>query len=363
MDSVFVNSHPDHGLMGCYPMLDRRHVINKLTRRKLLIAILSSVLLGGLLWSYEAFTTASKSRHPLPDTPVVVHRGDCVWIIDGDAAVLTHGPYCFSGFWRQVGIGDVEVASSGHLYVSFHSERSLDLDLGKTVADFDPTTAKKIDEITTPIRPNDLARLGNGLLYVGVGDVSAGGSGIAVIDMETNAIVGEIALDLPCDPERVVPRPERKLYVSSCWSLAKIDTGTNSVSYCPTEFRPKVFDMALGSDGYLYLLLSNEIRIIDPDTWTAIAGTGQDSDLTACSGLQLATAGRKAFVTCHDKQAMVVYDAASDAITSISLPDWYSGIAAVSNGKLYLIQKDAENVLVLDTQSGETLTEIPLPKG
>ena len=343
-------------------MLDKLHVAGRPIRARILILLLSLVLLGALLCSHQAFRTASRDRHPLPNIPIVVHHKDHIWIVDGDADIVTHGPYCLSGFWTQVGIGDVEVAPNGHLYASFPMESYFDRLWGKTVVELDPATSKEIDRIEVLINPNHMVRIGGNLLYVSTGMVSTGVARVVVIDMETNTIANEIILDLPCEPNTMVLGSDGKLYVSACWSLAEIDTATNSVSYSPTEFKPNISDMALGSDGYLYLLLFNEIHIVDPDNWTTIASIDQDSDLVACSGLYIATAEGRAFVTCHDTQAIVVYDVASNAITSTSLPDWYFEIAAVSKGKLYLVQKDAEKVLVLDVRSDKMLTEIPLCK-
>ena len=69
--------------------------------------------------------------------------------------------------------------------------------------------------------------------------------------------------------------PSGNVYVSSCWSLASVDVTTGSIVYNPAEFRPMIYDIALGTDGYLYLLLYGEIRVSKPDTWETVATTGK----------------------------------------------------------------------------------------
>jgi hypothetical protein len=325
---------------------------------KILIPVASLCLLGVLLCSCHILKTMSRDQNALPHTPVVVHYRDCIWVIDSEADVLTHGPFCLSGFWEKVVIGDVEIAASGHLYISMPLRMDPDLRWGDTVLEFDPTKSKKIGRIEVLTNPDKMVVASNGLLYV-----TTSSDKITVIDLQTNAIVDQIKLDLPCEPDTLILGPKGTLHLSACWLLAEVDTATNSVSTSPTQFRPDIRDMAMDLNGYLYLLLYDEVRILDPVDWQTIASIGHNSDLSQCNGLRIATGAERAFVTCHDTEAIVVYDVASNATTSIPLPDWYIEIAAVSKGKLYLLQKDTENVLVLDTRSGEILTEIPLPKG
>lgn len=343
-------------------MRDRLHILGGPVRVKILIIVLSLALLGVVLCSYQAFRTVSRGRHPLPNRPIAIHHGDCIWIIDEDAAAVTHGPCCLSGLWTQVDIGDVEIAPNGHLYVSFPTESHFDRLWGKTVLELDPVAAREVDRIEVQIRPDHMVRTGNDLLYVSTGMVSTGVTTVIVIDMGTNTVVDDIILNLPCEPDAMVLGPNGELYVSACWSLARIDTTTHLVSYSPIEFRPSIYDMAVGSDGYLYLLLFNAIHIIDPSNWATIASIDEDSNLAACSGQHLIAMEGRAFVTCHATQSIVVYDVASNTFASIQLPDWYFEVAAASREKLYLVQRNGAEVLVLDVRSNQILTEIPLPE-
>jgi hypothetical protein len=102
--------------------------------------------------------------------------------------------------------------------------------------------------------------------------------------------------------------------------------------------------------------------VINPVNWEKIVSTGQDPDMTACNGRSIATIDGRAFVACLDQQAIIAYDPTSNVVTPIPLPDQYSKIVAATKGKLYLLQRDAETVLVLDIASGEILTEVPLPR-
>lgn len=342
-------------------MLNKSDVAGHPMRSRILILVLSLALLGTL--SYVCLELgALRDRRPLPDTPIAVHHRDCIWILDGDANVVTHGPYCLSGLWKQVGIGDVEVVPNGHLYASFSYEQVLDSNLPKTVVEFDPTSSKKIREIEVPVRPGDIVRMDDHRLYVGVGTLSTREPGLAVIDTETNAVVKEIALDLPCGAEKVVLGFKKRLYVSSCWALAAVDVEIGTVSYHTIDSEPMIYDMAIDSNGYLYLLIFDEIQVLDPENWEMIVSTGQDPDLTACEGRSIATVDGKAFVACLKQQAIMAYDPTSNTVTPIPLPDQYTKIVAASEGKLYLLQRDAEEVLVLDALSDEVLTEVPLPK-
>jgi len=319
--------------------------------------ITSLSLLSILLVSCQVFPITSGEPHPLPRTSVVVRGRDRVWIIDSDTDVVTHGPFCLSGFWTRAFIGDAEIASNNYLYISIEAKSDPDKRAGEVVVVLDPVRSQQIGEIVVPIGPKEIVEAGNNLLYV-----SSQTNKVAVIDRQANTVIDEIVLDLRCTPEKMVLGANDMLYVSSCKTLVAIDTTTNSLSGSPMEYATHIYDIAVGSGGYLYMLLFNAIHVIDPTDWETVASISNNLDLSQCNGLYLAITGQgKVYVTCHDKSAVMAYEASSGMVTLIPLPYGCSRIVASDNGKMYLLEQDEGKVLVLDTESDVIVTEIVLP--
>jgi len=294
---------------------------------------------------------AYRDNPPLPSNPIPVYRDDCVWIIDGATNTVTHGPFCFSDFWTRVGIGDVEVGLDNDLFISFRSEMRLDKLWGETLVDFDPVRSRVVKRIKVLYSPDQMVRVGDALLYV------ATAHDLAVIDMSAHSIDNRLVLDIP--GEKLIAGPAGKIYLGSHSTLASIDTGANSISYDPTEYHPFVHDIALGPDGHLYLLLFDRINIVDPENWETVASV-QDPQIARCNGMRIGAVIGKVLVTCHDMKAVLVYDTAKQTVSSKSLPDSYFEIVAARDSRIYLLQDSAEKVIVLDTDSLQAVTEIPL---
>lgn len=323
--------------------------------RKSLGLVLPFLLVGGLIAASRVFLGLTREERPLPSAPVAVHHRDCLWIVDSDTDTVTHGPFCFSDIWRTVGIGDVEVTPDGYLYVSFSYEVILDQSMGQTVIKLDPGTGKKVAKIEVLYNPDQMVSRGN-LLYI-----AADWKQVAVIDTASTTIVGAIILDLPCEAESLALSPSGELYIASCWSLASINITSGAITYNPTEFRPMIHDTALGADGTLYLLLYNEIQVVDPSTWKSVTSTGENDNLGNCWTRHIQATTGKAFVSCSKTEAIMLYDTITNKVEPISLPGLYDRIAGLSRDKLYLVSANGASVLVLNTRSNQVLTEIPLP--
>jgi hypothetical protein len=315
--------------------------------------ILLLSLLGALLWACKVPPMKPEELSALPHNPIVVHSRDCVWMIDGYTNTVTHGPFCLSGFWEKVVIGDVQIASNGHLYISILESWNPEKGAGQIIIEFDPTTPRKIREIAVPVGPQRIVMDNDNLLYV-----STQASKIVVVDLQTSTVVHQIVLDLPCSPEEMVLDSNGMLYASACKALTTVDTTTNSVSGSPMQFATSIDDIAVGPDGYLYVLLFETIYVVDPAGRETVANV----NLHDCDALDFVVTDQgKAYVTCYDKSVVVIDTTLNNVITLIPLPYRCSRIAAANNGKVYLVGQDGEKVLVLGIESNEIVTEITLP--
>lgn len=311
-------------------------------------------LLGALLWACKVSPMKPGKPSALPRNPIVVHSRDCVWIIDGYTNTVTHGPFCLSGFWEKVVIGDVQIASNGHLYISILESWNPEKGAGRTIIEFDPTVPRKIGEIVVPVGPQRIVMdSDDNLLYV-----STQASKIVVVDLQMSTVVHQIVLGLPCSPEEMVLGANGMLYASACKALVTVDTTTNSVSGSPIQFATSIDDIAVGPDGYLYVLLFDTIYVVDPAGRETVANV----NLNHCDALDIVVTDHgKAYVTCYNKSVAVIDTTLNNVITLIPLPYRCSRIAAANNGKVYLVEQDGEKILVLDMESDEIVTEIALP--
>lgn len=341
----------------CKPHPEAMHERSKILIPILLFILLAATLLAVLLADWAAL----RGRHPLPSRPIALHQLDCVWIMDSDTDTVTHGPFRFSRFWNRTAIGDVQIAPSGDMYISLAVVIVPERGAGTTVVHFDPARARVVSNIEVQMQPNQMAWGSDGLLYVSAHGART--SYRAAVDTASDMVVGEVTLDRSHEQETLISGADGRLYYAAPWTLASIDPVVKAVSYSPAQFGSGIKDMALGPDGFLYLLLDDEIRVVDPEEWQEVARFSRNAGPGACSGANIASLSGKVIVTCYVSREIQLYDAANHTAAVMPLPDAYPEIVGVSNGKLYLLQTDAKKVLVLDSLSGEILVEVPLPQG
>jgi DNA-binding beta-propeller fold protein YncE len=317
---------------------------------KILNSLIFVILFGALLGACNASPSVPREWHVLPDNPIVLDTGDCVWIVDADTDSVIGPPMCLSGLLEQIWIGDVQTAPNGHLYISAYKTVEFDLTAGKVVFVVDPA-ARKVEEIEVPLMPRCIA-IGDKAAYV------SRNGGITVIDLETKEVIDQIELDLPCYLEEMVLDPTGMLYVSACDSIAAVDTTTNSVSLERLRRGRDIYDIAVAPDGNLYILYMDSINIVDPTNWEIVSNV----ELGQCKAFDIAvTEAGKVYVVCRDGPVME-FDATENKLTSsIQLSGRSFQVVGTHNQKVFLVDKRDEKIVVIDGASDE-ITEILLPQ-
>jgi DNA-binding beta-propeller fold protein YncE len=179
--------------------------------------------------------------------------------------------------------------------------------------------------------------------------------GIAVFDLRIAKVTEIISLDLPCSPDEMTLSSSKLLYVSACKVVVAIDTTSNSVLGESMQFEKSIYDIAVTPNGYLYTLHHDSISVVDPIDRRVVTNIKLDQ----CQAEQLvATEYGKVFVTCYNKLVVAIDTSSNNVLSSSSLPCRCFQIATIHNGNLYLFDLGAENVVVLDAESGELVTEI-----
>jgi hypothetical protein len=147
------------------------------------------------------------------------------------------------------------------------------------------------------------------------------------------------------------------LYISACKSLFVIDTATNSVRDGPVQFDSDIEDIKVSSDGYLYLLFSRAIELVDSQSWEVI----ERADLNRGRALDVAVANEHGKVyVLRDDESVEVFSTDLDRLGSIiSLPNKCSSIVGMSGRDIYLREQNG-GVLVLNMDS-EVIASIILP--
>jgi hypothetical protein len=304
-------------------------------------------LVGAVLWACKTSVTMPKEWRDQLHDPIAVYGKDCVWMVDGSSNTLAPDPMCLSGRIRKVYIGDALVISN-NLYISIEAIADPERGAGSTIFDVDLATGR-IEKIKVPIDPNRIVKVSDEFAYASVY------SGIAIVDLGMKKTVDQIPLDLACLTREMALGSNGVLYTSACESVAAVDTTSNSVLGAPIQFEKSIYDIAVTPNGYLYALHHDSISVVDPIDRRVVTNIKLDQ----CQAKQLVTTQHgKAFVTCYNKLAVTIDTSSNNILSSSSLPCRCFQIATIHNGNLYLFDLGAENVVVLDAETGELVTEI-----
>lgn len=319
---------------------------------KLIYSVLLLAALGLLFPACQRDDNESEITIPSANFDVPFTLQDCVWLLDSTTGKVAPEPFCFSRPWSKIVLGDV-LAHNSHIYVTVTERWNPEKGLGQAILELDPDTSKVVREIEVPLGPQQLLHK-DGIIYVS----SIFDRSIVAVDLKSGMIVDTYILGSTCPVNRAILGSDANvLYATTCSELYSIDLTSQNVSKVPVSFSSSVYGVAVTSTGYLYLLLVDSITVIDPFDWNVL---GQIR-LEDCGDFPTdiwSSQIQTTYVTCQSGTLIVLDQEAHEKVATVSLPNGYAQFVAESDGKIYIVDNEAQSIAVIDIDSNTVVKEI-----